>query len=52
MQRTAAVVEISRKFRNKNREYVENKIKNLKQTVRTGILETYRGQGKAILVQA
>jgi hypothetical protein len=52
MQRTAAVVENSRTFRNRNREYVENKIKDLKQRVRTEILETSRGQGKAIPVQA
>jgi hypothetical protein len=37
MQRTTAVVETSRKFRNKNREYVENKIKDLKQRVKTEI---------------
>ena len=51
MQRTAAVVETNRKFRNKNRNYAENKIKDLKQRVRTEILETSRSQGKAIPVQ-
>ena len=51
MQRTEAVVESSRKFRKKNRECVENKVKDLKQRVRTEILETTRGQVKAILVQ-
>ena len=33
MQRTAAFVETSRIFRNKNRQYVGNEMKDLKQTV-------------------
>jgi len=52
MQRTEAVVESSRIFRHKNREYVENEIKDSKLTVRTEIFETATDQGKAIPVQA
>jgi len=46
------VVETSRIFRNKDRKYVGNEIKDSKRRVRTEILETATGQGKAIPVQA
>jgi hypothetical protein len=36
--------ETSRTFRKKNREYVNEKIKKLKQTTRTKISETYKGK--------